>query len=231
MLKLLPTQIRALDREANDSFLAELQQIIDGLDGAFLPRFPAAVRRAIVGNLVARARSAGAQSQRAITVWCGLMCIAAPNLGADPAVRAWVARTGTTTDGAIAALADVLSPADLARIEAGREDLPLFTPASADRAPPEQRVAMALPLVLWDRVDAAGAQVWAQEYLRAAHTLGMDGLSDAPVALAVMAALYGTGADLWQHDWAQALRASDVPAGTRLSMLRARIMLDHGRWA
>ncbi|MBT9489200.1 MAG: hypothetical protein IV093_16980 [Rubrivivax sp.] len=230
-MKLAQHQVRRLDAVAETEFTERLAELVRRTEPSLLPRFPIQVQRRIVSNLVERARAVGAASQRAMATWACLMAAIAPNIGADPAVRAWLARTGSTVDATIPMLSELLSPRDWERIDAARADLALFTPVSADVWPLEQRVAAALPLVLWDRVSVAEAPSLAAQAMQMARQLGMAALEDAPLALAALRKLYEFAPGAAQPAWLDDLRQPGTPPAVQLAMLRARIMLDHGRWA
>jgi hypothetical protein len=230
-MQLTPDQFQRFAQDAESRFLAELQADLAKAEPAFLPRFANAASTQIVRNLHARALQAGARSAMSITLLARLMVGIAPNIASDPAVRAWLANTGQTPDEAIPWLADRLTEADWERIDDNRRDLSAFIPPTADALSLADRVAQALPVVLWDLVDAHTAPALATSAVRAAQQLGFDGLDDAPVAVAAWRLLYGRAFADAALNWPQDVRDAGEPPATRLAMLRARIMLDHGRWA
>jgi hypothetical protein len=230
-MQLNPGQFDQFAKDADERFLSELEADLAKSEAAFLPRFAKPAREQIVRHLLARARLAGATSTTSITLLARLMVGIAPNIASDPAVRAWLANTGQTPDEAIPWLAERLTEADWERIDDRRCDLMALTPPSADALPLVERVELALPVVLWDLVDAQAAPALAASALRAAQQLGFDGLDDAPVAVAAWRLLYGRAFADAALNWPQDVRDAGEPPATRLAMLRARIMLDHGRWA
>ncbi|EHR69500.1 hypothetical protein BurJ1DRAFT_0618 [Burkholderiales bacterium JOSHI_001] len=230
-MQLSPEQFQRLAKDADKKFLAELEADLAKAEPAFLPRFAKSARGQIVRNLHARALQAGATSARSITLLARLMVGIAPNITSDPAVRAWLANTSQTPDEAIPWLAERLTEADWERIDDNRRDLVAFIPPAADELPLVDRVALALPVVLWDLVNAHATPALATSALRAAEQLGFNGLDDAPVAVASWRLLYGRAFADAALNWPQDVRDAGEPPATRLAMLRARIMLDHGRWA
>lgn len=230
-MQLTAHQVRQHTALAEAQFLSWLQAELMEAEPAFLPRFDARVRPRIVHNLVRRARHLGATWQSSITLWALLMAGMAPNLHTDPAVRAWLASTGGSIDAHIKGLPANLGEADWQRISRHRQDWLLFVPPQADAWPLVQRVALALPLVLWDHVPEARAAELAAAAVAAAHKLGFAGLDDAPVAVAAWRFLYGASFADPVRGWPQDIRDPAEAPAIRLEMLRTRIMMDHGRWA
>lgn len=230
VLTVHPAQYRHLAAREEKAFIQRLQAKLERDEPALLPRFPPRQRAAIVANICRRARAVGATWESAIGAWGGYMVGIAPNLGRDPAVRAWLASTGATPDETITRLPDLLTEADWARVQAHRSDLPLYLPPEADSHPLASRVAEALPLVLWDLVPPERAQEYAQAAIAAASQLGLGGLDDAPLAVAAWRLLYATSFDDALRGWAGDITEPTRPPAERLAMLRARIMLDHQRW-
>jgi hypothetical protein len=230
MFTLTPHQLKGLEARADDAFVETLRAFLAQEYPAFLPRFPVAVQVQLTRGMLERAEAAGAQTQQSIGQWCLLMLVMGPNLGRDPAIRAWLASTGASADQRIRELDHLLSEADWARIDTHREDLPLLTPMALDDADLPTRTQAALPMVLWEHERRADDRQLAQEACTAASRLGLQGLADAPLALALAQTLYGS-ALASRPDWLTALQDTRHSARSRLEMLRARIMLDHGRWA
>ena len=223
-------QLDRLSQREQGAFLLKLQHKLEQVEPALLPRFPDAQRAIIAKNVHLRGLSVGLTWQSALAAWGGYMVAIAPNIGADPAVRAWLNSTGPRPDEAVTSLPDLLSDSDWARIDANRCDLPLFVPPELDRHTIEARVAHAMAIVLWDHVAPDRALGMAGAAVIAAERLGFGGLDDAPIAVAAWHLLYGRSQDHRGHAWPAEVQAADSPPATRLAMLRARIMLDHGRW-
>jgi hypothetical protein len=201
MFTLTPHQMQHLEAGADDAFGETVRAFLTQEYPAFLPRFPLAIQQQLTRQLIERAETAGAQTQQSIGQWCLLMLTMGPNLGQDPAVRAWLASTGASADQRIRQLDQLLSESDWARIDAHREDLPLLTPLDLDHADLPTRTLAALPLVLWER-----------EHRPDDPRLAQDACASKPAWLAEL------------QDTRQAARE-------RLEMLRSRILWDHGRWA
>lgn len=230
MFTLSSAQMEALQTQADDGFVETVRAFLAEAEPAFLPRFPADVQRQITGILITRAEAAGAHTQHAIGHWALMLLTLGGHLPHDPAVRAWLASTGATADQRIQQLDTLLTASDVDRIVASRQDLPWFTPPALDLETVWVRTCAALPLLLWESTHRADDSTRAQAACAAARQLGMEDLDDAPLALAVANALYG-GSLASRPRWLNDLQDPRLPARTRLELLRARIMFDHGRWA
>lgn len=233
MLVISHTQMGAFERGAEDGFLERLRGHLARRHPAFLPRFPPPVQTLILARMTERARSRGATWESSIALYCDLMEGVAPNFDAVPEIASAIGPPDRGADERIAALAERVPAQAWARAEAGRDELALYAPVGLDDASPAERLAAALPLVLWDSVTADGAVAAAERALALAARHGFaehaGGLADAGLALAGWQALYGSTPAARSASWLRDVSDPGRPAAERLALLRLRIMLDHGR--
>lgn len=224
MLTIRYTQLDDLSRTADAAFAEGLRLHLADRHPALLPRFPEPQQRRIVETMIARARRCGATWESSIALFCDLMEAVAPDFHRSPAIAAAIGPADRRTDERIEALPDTVEPAAWDHAERNRCDLDLYAHPDLDGAPPGDRIAAALDILLWDH--AAARDALASGAMTAAERFGFAALPDAPLALAAWRALYGAGTRLaWMDD----IVDPAVPPGVRLAALRLRIMIDHGR--
>ncbi len=232
MIMVSRAQFDRFERNAELAFLARLGGYLSARHPAFLPRFAPPVQAQIVAMMVARARRAGATWQSTIALFCDLMEAVAPNFHRDPELAATIGSPDPESDPRIRSLADRVDARVWAQAERNRSDLDLYVPPELDHAPVAERIAAALPVILWDRVPAAAAGRLATRATELARRLGFESLEDAPLAVAAWRTLYaGAGDSDARRSWAADIIDLGVPARQRLAALRLRIMIDHRRRA
>lgn len=223
-------QKASFDLVARAPFLAGLSTHLSRRKPGLLARFPPSARDALVRNMVARAERHGLTWKSTITLFCDLMQSVAPNFDRHPLIRKALIDGASDADVRFRSIfAEV--PSDVwDEVARNRVDLPLFTDPEFDGRPLVERVAQAMPVVLWDHIApgiSAEAARWA---MRAAANLRLDGLDDAPLAIAAMRVFYPSVSTPERPDWLADIRDISRPAPVRLELLRLRIALDHGRW-
>jgi hypothetical protein len=230
MFTISSKRLDMLRERVEDSFVESIRWFLADVNPAFLPRFPPEVQLDITRMLMRRAESVGATTQSATGVWLSLMLLVAPNLGEDPAVRAWVSSTGASRDERIGALDRLLTAQDWERIDTRRSDLPLVTPEELDDCDLVVRTASALRWVLWDAGPRTDFERAAREAVAAAARFDLAASADAPLALAVARELYARDGSGGSLGWRQDVQNQQFRPRVRVEMLKARVMLDHGRW-
>jgi len=231
MISLSAYQLSAMHKRAEEGFVETVRAFLSEEYPAFLPRFPLPVQQAITRMLIGRAEAAGATLQSTVGTWLMLMLNVAPNLGDDPAVRAWLASTGSNPDERIGALDHLLTESDWERVDSARCDLALVTSPELDAAAVVVRTAAALRWVMWDAGASRDLVQMARESTETAAQFGLADSADAPLAIAMARHLYAREARADAPGWLQDLQNPQLRPRVRVEMLRARIMLDHGRWA
>lgn len=229
MLVIKPAQMDVFQRQSEQAFLERLRRFHAERHPAFLPRFPPDVQTAILTGMMERAKARGATWQSSIALFCDLMEAVSPRFDRDPDIMQAMGPSDRHTDDRLDRLTGAVAPPVWERLARERDDLPLYAPAGLDEAPLAQRLAAALPLVLWDTVAAPRAPEVAEGAIALATHFGFDGLDDAGLAIAAWRALYGAGWRDGTLPWVRDVVEPARPARERLALLRLRIMLDHGR--
>lgn len=216
---------------AEDNFRSNLRNFLLQKQPELLGLFPKDIQIIIVSNMLLRARSVGVTWQSSIVKLCLFMEGFAPNLLQDRRIQHLLPKPNgkhrtIDPDQIVKHLHLELQEDDWRRIERNRCDLALYTDPSLDDAPLIYRVAAALSVVLWDKVQPSHGQAYAKRFIKQANELGFSEGDDAALAVAAWKLLYTDDTD---NRWEADLFESGVSARERLEMLRCRIMLDHGR--
>ena len=223
-----------LAAQAEAEFVLRLTEHLCERRPEFLPRFPAELRPRIVKNMVDRACRVGATWESSIAQLVEMMEVFAPNLLDDPRISKLIAPGAPEVeklghdpvDRRIAHFRKLMDEGDWQRVIAARSELPLYISPDLDGAPLPDRLAAALPLVLWDHVSEQQAPALAAEAIDRAEREGFAAHEDAGLAVAGWMTLYKPGE---HQSWENDIRDPSRPASERLEMLRYRIMIDHGR--
>lgn len=229
MLTIANDQLDKLDAIAALAFARDLFGHLARRQPNLLPRFAPAVREAVMRNMVARADRHGLTWKSTITLYCDLMQSVAPDFDRHPLVRDALESGAPDADIRMRSLIARVPSAVWGEVVADRTELPLYTGPEMDGRPLVDRVAQALPLVLWDRVDRARAPDVARWAVSAAGSLGFGSLDDAPLVVATWRSLDPAAASGGKPGWLADIRDTAVPPKVRLELLRLRIALDHGR--
>lgn len=227
MLVIGARQEAALDAAMGDCFLAELQDYLAGRDPGLLPVLDPSARPVVVAAMVGRARRCGVKWRSSTALFCDLMQLVAPDFYRHPAVRGLYVRDGADPDALTQQLADLVPAATWEEIAGQRSDLPLYTPPEADDLPLVERIAAALPIILWGRVKPGAGANLAGAGLAEAARLGLSDADDAGLVLAAIMHLYPSTRAL--PDWAEAAAAKPGSTQAKLELMRLRAALDHGR--
>ena len=229
MLVVGESQKAFFDAMAGTEFANQLDAHLSARQPGYLPRFPAQSRKLLVGNMMARAQRYGLTWKSTITLFCDLMQSAAPNFDRHPRIQDALAGGTADPDVRMRSLPARVPAAVWDEIAGQRVDLPLYVAPDLDDRPLEDRVAHALPIVLWDHIAPAAAHDVALWTMKAAASLGLDGLDDAPLAVAAMQVFYLAASPGKKPDWLADVRDPALPPKVRLELLRLKIALDHGR--
>ena len=224
MLSFSPTAAEALRAQARPAFLDRVRRRLVATYPHFLPSFPEPIQARITGVMLERAAGWGLTRQSALWAFCEAMVSVAPDFDDEPEIRARLDADRTRLDLLLPDRIATMPPRLAANARRRASRLAFFTSV---RTEPE-RTAAAIPVALFDRVEArdpagAAAQGW-----DAAATLGLGGVADAGLIAAACRSFWGPdfvrlrwAAPLWHEPWSPA---------ERVELLRFRLAAQHRRF-
>jgi hypothetical protein len=230
MLSISDATLRTLEVLARPLFARRVQAALAEKYLHFLPRFPEAAQAAIVGNMLGRASRWGIYGQRSLLAFCELMIAVAANFDEQSEIRAVLQGQDGARDQVVTALPDLVSEVGWA--EAGRNatTLPFYIRPAMIEAVEAERTVAAIPLVLYDRPEAASASAAVEA---ASALAGKVGLADVPDALLVLAAcrsFYREAFDESRLPWQAGVFGAGLPPHAVVNALRLRLALDFARF-
>ncbi len=230
-LKIRQEQFEALKKPPEDQFVCNIQQALVEKYPHCLPRFPDAIQKRIVRNMLDRARYRGLASQAALAAFAELMMAIAPNFDEQPDInQAISALPDEDREAEFHRLAETLPAQVWKAAESTIETLPLYLSSGQINLPLLEKTQAALPLLLWDRQDLE-MQALAQSSYDQANALGIIENNDAPITCAVWQTLYGKDYNNQTvHAWLKDIFDHQRSPKMIIAMLKFRIMLDHKRW-
>jgi len=228
MLAISPSAQAALAEMVRPAFAARLREPLVEKYPAILSRFPQHVQARMIGNMLDRARRWRISGQAASLAFCELMLKIAPNFDEEPDLRALLDRGQPTPDRALMTLPDEGPEQAWERARRNRSVLGLFIPPDLVGASPLDQTVAALPLVLFDRPPQPSVRVAVEQALPTVQTMGLRGLTDAPLVVCVCRAMWGV--DFLRQPWAMVVARERFPPELVLAALRLRLAQDYGRF-
>jgi len=230
MLKLRPEQFEVFQEQAERKFVQQLQHSLAEKYPHLLPCFPDAIQNQIVINMINRAKSWGISWQSSLVIFAELMIAIAPNFDEQTEIRDALKSDTKQINQIMKTITDHVPETVWAKAEASADDLPLFLNADYLNASLIDQTISAIPLVLWDKMTDIDAQQYAKNAYQYANQLGLNGLNDAPLTLAVWRGLYGSEfKNPKVYPWVNDIMYNKGQPREILSMIKFRISLDHGR--
>jgi hypothetical protein len=231
MLSIRAEQFEKFNENEFQHFLEEeLSTYLKDRNPSFLPRFPEEQQRLIVENMVKQAQYYGATWKSSISLFCDLMQNISATFYLQKEINDWMSNDFVAGDHLIKSLSDNISDVAWAQAQQQISTLALYIPPTLNRASLQSKIAVALPLVYWD-ISTEAAKKIAPQAIVSASQWGLSELDDAPLAITAWRYLYGEQyANIKEYPWVTDVFKQSVSATERLSLLKFRIALDHGRF-
>lgn len=227
MLTISPETVSALRAAHFPAFAERMRETLLATYPHFLPCFPLDAQRAIVTNMLDRARGWGLTRQDALFAFCRAMIEIAPNFDRVPQIEQAIAGLGDGRE-QFADLAASLPPPLRALARARASNLPLFLHPSQDARADAERLAAALALALVGRPEVARPASTAAEAIAQAQALGLSGESDGALVVAACRAFWGP--EFARLPWAAVLPREGWSPAEILELLRLRLAMQFRRF-
>lgn len=222
--------LSALQDVAEAGFEEQLRVRLGGRYPHILGRFPVAVQKIIVTNMLGRAKRWGLSWPSSLTCFAELMLAIAPNFDQERRIQEALSEESSEVDEALLNLGTTVPQSTWSDAERSVADLPLFVHPELETADVAQQTSSAIGVVLWD-ADISETPRLATNSIVLAEEFGMSDVPDAPVTLAAWRVLYGPSfRDARRYRWVSDVMKQQNAPRRAVAMLKYRIALDFGRF-